>query len=41
MKLLNIKALRSEAEVLKKELQKKLKPIIVDKGKQDCSSCGK
>lgn len=36
---LNLKALRPEN--IKKKLQEVLKPIIVEKGKQDCKTCGK
>ena len=35
---LNLKALRPEN--VKKKLQDKLKPIIVQKSKQGCTTCG-
>lgn len=36
---INLKALRPDN--VKKSLQKALKPIIVDKSKQGCKTCGK
>lgn len=38
MGTLNLKALRPEN--IKKEIQKALKPIIVEKSKKGCTTCG-